>query len=83
MQATYQTRISVYGGTDRASGDVALAACAKLYGRVQRKPFAEVSTGRSAASLKAAYLERYGKPARMFNAVRVSLEGKMASVREQ
>ena len=83
MQATYQTRISVYGGTDRASGDVALAACAKLYGRVQRKLFAEVSTGRSAASLKAAYLERYGIPARMFNAVRVSLEGKMASVREQ
>ena len=83
MQATYQTRISVYGGTDRASGDAALAACAKLYGRVQRKLFAEVSTGRSAAPLKAAYLERYGIPARMFNAVRVSLEGQMASVREQ
>ena len=50
---------------------------------MQRKLFAEVSTGRSAASLKAAYLERYGIPARMFNAVRVSLEGKISSVREQ
>ena len=83
MQSTYQTRISTYGGTDRTNGDAALAACAKLYGRVQRKLFAEISTGRSADSLKAAYLKRYGIPARMFNAVRVSLEGKMASVREQ
>ena len=83
MIATCQTRISLYAGVERGDGDVALAACAKLYGRVQRKLFAEVSTGRSAASLKAAYLERYGIPARMFNAVRVSLEGKMASVREQ
>ena len=33
--------------------------------------------------MKSAYLERYGIPARMFNGVRVSLEGKTASVREQ
>ena len=80
---TYQTRISDYGGVNRSAGDAALAACAALYGRVQRKLFADVAAGGSASSLKGAYLKRYGIPARMFNAVRVSLEGKVASVREQ
>ena len=60
-----------------------MAACATLYGRAQRKLFADVAAGSLAASLKGAYLKRYGIPARMFNAVRVSLEGKVASVREQ
>ena len=32
--------------------------------------------------LKGEYLQRYGIPARLFNAVRVSLDGKMSSVRE-
>ena len=80
---TYQTRIFDYGGVDRSVGDAALAACAALYGQVQRKLFADVAAGSSAASLKGAYLKRYGIPARMFNRVRVSLEGKVASVREQ
>ena len=83
MQATYQTRVSGYGCRDREAGDAALAAYAGLYGRVQRKLFADVSAGRRAVSLKSAYLERYGIPARIFNGVRVSLEGKAASVREQ
>ena len=82
MTATCQTRVSVYAGLDRSAGDAALSAYAELYCRVQRKLFAEVAAGRSAASLKSGYLERYGIPARMFNGVRVSLEGKTASVRE-
>ena len=80
---TYQTRISDYGGVDRAVGDAALNAYAELYGRVQRKLFADVAAGSSAAALKGPYLKRYGIPARIFNAVRVSLEGKVASVKEQ
>ncbi len=83
MQATCQTRISGYQGRDRASGDAALSAYAGLYGRVQRKLFSAVAAGRTAASLKGEYLRQYGIPARMFNGVRVSLEGKVASVREQ
>ena len=79
---TYQTRISDYGGVDRAAGDAALAAYAELYGKVQRKLFADVAAGSSAALLKSAYLKRYGVLARMFNGVRVSLEGKLASVQE-
>ena len=80
---TYQTRIWEYAGIDRVAGDGALSAYGELYGRVQRRLFAEVSAGRSAASLKSEYLKRYGIPARMFNGVRVSLEGKVASIREQ
>ena len=52
----------------RAGGDAGLSAYAELYGKVQRKLFAEVAAGRSGAPLKNAYLERYGIPARMFNA---------------
>ena len=83
MQATYQARISGYQGRDRSEGDAALSAYAELYGRVQRKLFSAVAAGGSAASLKNTYLRRYGIPARMFNGVRVSLEGKVASVKEQ
>ena len=74
MQATYQTRISC--------DDAALSAYAALYGMVQRNLFAEVSSGRSAASMKRGYVREYGIPARMFNAVRVSLEGKVSGARE-
>ena len=49
---------------------------------MERKLFAEVAAGRSAASLKSDYIKKHGIPARMFNGVRVSLEGKVASVRE-
>ena len=80
--STYQTRIAVYEGRDRAEGDAALSAYAELYGRVQRKLFADVAAGGSAASLKSDYIKKHGIPARMFNGVRVSLEGKVASVRE-
>ena len=66
--STYQTRIAVYEGRDRAEGDAALSAYAELYGRVQRKLFADVVAGGSAASLKSDYLQRYGIPARLFNA---------------
>ena len=81
LVGTYQTRIYDYAGVDRAAGDAALSAYASLYGRVQRKLFADVAAGRSAASLKSDYIKKHGIPARLFNAVRVSLEGKVASVR--
>ena len=81
LAATYQTRVSGYVGLDRAEGDAALAAYAELYGQVERKLFAEVAAGRSAAPLKSDYIREHGIPARMFNAVRVSLEGKVSAVR--
>ena len=83
MISTYQTRVTVFRSKDRVEGDAALAAYAELYSRVQRKLFADIAAGSSATSLKSAYLKRYGIPARMFNGIRVSLDGKVASVREQ
>ena len=82
MKSTCQSHISEYVDIGRGAGDDALAAYAELYGRVERKLFADVAAGRSAVSLKSAYLRWYRIPARMFNGVRVSLEGKVASVRE-
>lgn len=81
--ATYQTRICNYEGLERAEGDAALSAYARLYGQVERKLFAQMSKGQNASSLKGAYLEQYEIPARFFNSIRVSLEGKVGSVREQ
>ena len=82
MIGTYQTRVTVFRGMDRAAGAAALSAYGELYGGMQRKLFAEVRAGRPAASLKRAYVKDHEIPARMFNGVRVSLEGKIASVRE-
>ena len=81
LVATYQTRISDYGDLVRAGGDAALSAYAELYGKVQRKLFADVAAGRSAVLLKREYIKEHGIPARLFNAVRVSLDGKVSSVR--
>ena len=83
MVATFQTRVHDYGDVKRVDGDGSLSAYAELYGKVERKLFADIAAGHSATTLKSAYLKRYGMPARMFNGVRVSLEGKVASVREQ
>ena len=82
LVGTYQTRIADYGDVEPTHGEAALAAYAELYGRVQRKLFADFSAGKSPASLKKVYLQRYGIPARMFNGVRVSLEGKVSAVQK-
>ena len=79
---SYQTRIAVYEGIDRADGDAALSAYAALYGEVQRKLFADVAAGESAVSKKSEYIEKHGIPARLFNAVRITLDGKVSAVRE-
>ena len=79
---SYQTRIAAYEGIDRAVGDAALSAYAALYGKVQRKLFAAVAAGESAVSKKREYIEKHGIPARLFNAVRITLDGKVSAVRE-
>ena len=83
LPATYQTRIGHFQGIDRRAGEGLLSDYAHLYGGIERRLFADMVAGRPASSLKSDYLERYRIPARLFNSVRVSLEGKMASVREQ
>ena len=81
LVATYQTRISDYGDMVRAGGDATLSAYAELYGQVQRRLFADVAAERSAVLLKRGYIKEHGIPARMFNGVRVSLDGKVSAVR--
>ena len=71
---TYQTRIC--GNED------ALAAYADLYGSLQRRLFADVTAGHTASSLKSEYINRHAISARMFNALRVTLEGRMSSAKE-
>ena len=82
LVSTYQTRIADYGDVEPTHGEAALAAYAELYGGVQRKLFADFSAGELPASLKRVYLQRYGIPARMFNGLRVSLEGKVSAVQK-
>ena len=79
---SYQTRIAAYEGIDRSVGDAALSAYAALYAKVQHKLFADVAAGESAVSKKSEYIEEHGIPARMFNAVRTTLDGKVSAVRE-
>ena len=67
---------------NRCVGDAALSAYAALYGKVQRKLFADVAAGRSAVSKKSEYIEKHGIPARLFNAVRITLDGRVSAVRE-
>ncbi len=83
LPATYQTRVCHFAGMDPSDGEDLLSTFAHLYGRIERRLFADVGAGRSSVAPKGEYLRRYRIPARMFNGVRVSLEGKVASVREQ
>ena len=72
MKATYQTRIE----TGSAAGG-ALSAYAQLYGRVERQLFAAGAAGEPFRALKRGYLVQHGISSRLFNSVKVSLEGKV------
>ena len=52
LSFTYQTRIR--------GNEESLSAHAGLYGALQRRLFADVSSGKPAASLKSEYLRQYG-----------------------
>ena len=72
---TYQDRIRSFQDVGLAQGDAALSAYAELFGRVERTLFARFSAGVSLTSLKNSYLIKFRIPARVFNSLRVSLEG--------
>jgi IS605 OrfB family transposase len=50
---------------------------------VERKLYAALCRGHAAHELKSTYLKEYGITARQFNAIRVTLEGKIASIKER
>jgi len=75
---TYQTRLVL----DAAQAAM-LDAYADLHGRAERTLFAGLRAGNSVNDLKRAFLPRFGITARQFNALRVGLEGKIASIKER
>ena len=79
---TYQDRIHLFEGVESGQGFVALSAYGELHGRLERRLFGHHCAGVSLSSLKNSFLVKYQISARMFNSLRVSLEGKISSVRE-
>lgn len=75
---TYQTRLTLLPEQSES-----LDAYAELYGRAQRSLFAKMRAGASMNELKRSFLRRFGLTARQFNAIRVELEGKIASIQER
>ncbi len=75
---TYQTRLAPT--PDQAA---MLDAYAVLHGRAERSLFAVMRRGGAINDLKRDFLARFGITARQFNAIRVGLEGKIASIKER
>lgn len=76
---TYQTRIK-----PSPAQDAALSAYAALHGRAERALFAAMRAGdRDRNTLKRDFMGKFGLTSRQFNAIRVNLEGKIASIKER
>ncbi|MBS0648000.1 MAG: hypothetical protein JSS10_02095 [Verrucomicrobia bacterium] len=74
---TYQTRLPLDPQTDQT-----LHAFAQLFAHIEHSLFKDISTGKDPHELKAPYLEKFQITARQFNACRISLEGKIDSIKE-
>lgn len=73
---TYETRIGI-----STSHDTVLNAFSRYFTRLQRRLFADISAGQKPNELKSDYITRYQISARHFNSIRVSVEGKIASIK--
>ena len=76
LTRTYQTRFS-------SDFDTSLSAYADLMAHVEHCLFSDFQRGQEISSLKSAYMIRFQITARQFNSIRVSLEGKIDSIRQQ
>ena len=79
MVSTFQTRVHDRGDAELGNGGGTLSAYSELYGKVERKLFADVAIGQSVTSMEGVYLERDVMLSRMLNAVRMSLPGEVAT----
>ena len=79
---TYEDRIDSFEELESEKGISALSAYAELYGRLERELFGRYCAGVSLPSLKSEYLLAHRIPARMFNGLRILLEGKISAARE-
>jgi len=75
---TYQTRLAL-----TLEQEAILEAYAQHMSRVERKLFAEIAAGKNPSKLKSPFLIQFGITARQYNACRVQLEGKIASIKER
>src|SRR5262245_36652310 len=75
---TYQTRLKL-----DVSQHAVLENCAKLLCKVERDLFAALASGKEIHNLKSQFIQKYEITARHFNAIRVQLEGKIASIKER
>jgi IS605 OrfB family transposase len=75
---TYQTRCQV-----DAPADQLLIQMAEILSSAERHLFKDLSAAKKASDLKADYIKNFQITARHFNAIRVQLEGKIASAKEQ
>src|SRR6202789_819182 len=57
-------------------------ACAEIFAHIEHSLLADIAKGKTAGELKSSYLVKYGITARQFNAIRVKVEGKIASIKE-
>ena len=79
---TYEDRIESLEDVESVHGISVLSAYAELYCRLERTLFSRYCAGVFLPSLKSSYLSAHRIPARMFNRLRVSVEGKVSAVRE-
>lgn len=75
---TYQTRLPL-----DISCEAILGEYADIINRLERKLFADIASGKKANDLKSTYLSHFHITARQFNAIRVGIEGKIASIQER
>src|SRR5580692_8614161 len=74
---TYQTRVHHFSLAEEV-----LHACAELFAHIEHCLLADISRGKTSGEVKSSYLVKYGITARQFNALRVKVEGKIASIKE-
>ena len=75
---TFETRIKV----DPYISEL-LHSCAQLFTHIRHRLFADIASGKSPGELKNDYLACYEITARQFNALRVQVEGKIASIKKR
>jgi hypothetical protein len=74
---THQTRLSL-----DPIAQAAFQEYAKLFAHIAHCLLADISKGKKPTELKSSYLVKHGITARQFNAIRVEVEGKIASIKE-
>src|ERR1700679_1540772 len=73
---TYETRIGI-----ASSADTVLHAFSNYFSKLQRCLFADIAAGKKPNELKSCYISYYQVTARHFNSIKVSVEGKIASIK--